>query len=372
MLDHDACQKLARWFEDRWNNHCQDAREGLLQFRIPKDFGNKLFEFQVAAVKIAAHHVNKRGGVLLGDVVGLGKTLMATALARILEDDQDLETLILCPKNLIPMWEDYRDKYRLRARVLSYTRVIRELPEMRRCRLVILDESHNLRHRGGARYRAIHEYLQKNESRCVLLSATPYNKTYLDLSSQLRLFVPDDKDLGVRPEVLLREIGETEFIRRHQCSLHSLAAFEKTQHADDWRELMRLYMVRRTRTLIRDNYAEADPANGRKYLVFEDGSRSYFPDRIPRTLKFKVDDADLAANNAVAARAAQAFVDNVIGPGITLLPKLGDGAIKSILLRRWNNWSDAADANGLLNWSGQQALAARTMFGDVGDFGADH
>jgi hypothetical protein len=47
-----------------------------------------------------------------------------------------------------------------------------------------------------------------------LLSATPYNKTYLDFSSQLRLFVPDDADLGVRPERLLREIGETEFIRR--------------------------------------------------------------------------------------------------------------------------------------------------------------
>jgi len=33
-----------------------------------------LFEFQVAAVKIAAHHLNKRRGVLIGDVVGLGKT----------------------------------------------------------------------------------------------------------------------------------------------------------------------------------------------------------------------------------------------------------------------------------------------------------
>ena len=30
-------------------------------------------------MKIAAHHLNKRGGVLIGDVVGLGKTLMATA-----------------------------------------------------------------------------------------------------------------------------------------------------------------------------------------------------------------------------------------------------------------------------------------------------
>ncbi len=40
---------------------------------------------------------------------------------------------------------------------------------------------------------------------------------------------------------------------------------------------MRLYMVRRTRTFIQDNYAELDTENGRKYLTFEDGSRSYFP-----------------------------------------------------------------------------------------------
>lgn len=35
--------------------------------------------------------------------VGLGKALMATALARIFEDDFGLETLILCPKNLVKM-----------------------------------------------------------------------------------------------------------------------------------------------------------------------------------------------------------------------------------------------------------------------------
>src|SRR3989304_10287269 len=137
VLDHDACNKLSGWFDDRWNDKwcidiseelvkiieeswaredlippyhiyvkmayhlSQEARAGLSEFRIPHDFGNRLFEFQTAAVKIAAHHLHKRGGVLLGDVVGLGKNLMATALARIFEDDFGLETLIICPKNLV-------------------------------------------------------------------------------------------------------------------------------------------------------------------------------------------------------------------------------------------------------------------------------
>ena len=356
VLDHDATGKLSKWFEDRWSDRwciditdelievieeswareealdphmiyvkmayhlAQEARAGLNEFRIPPEFGKRLFAYQEAAVKIAAHHLNKRGGVLIGDVVGLGKTLMATALAKIFQDDHFTETLIICPKNLVKMWEDYVTEYRLIAKVLSVTKATRELPELRRYRVVLIDESHNLRNREGQRYRAIQEYLTENESRCILLSATPYNKTYIDLSSQLRLFVPEDRDIGVRPERLLQDIGETEFIRRHQCSVRSLAAFEKSSYTDDWRELMRLYMVRRTRTFIQENYASTDPTNGRKFLTFEDGSRSYFPDRVPRTLRFKIDDQN--ADDQYAGLYAAPVVDAI---NLMHLPRYGLG-----------------------------------------------
>jgi SNF2 family DNA or RNA helicase len=202
----------------------QEARAGLSEFRIPLEFRRKLFEFQSAAARIAAHHLNKRGGVLIGDVVGLGKTLMATALARIVQDDRGISTLILCPKKLVKMWQHHADTYGLQAKIISLSMVAKELPNVPgRFRLIILDESHNLRNREGKRYRAIHEFIQQTDSKCVLLSATPYNKTYLDLANQLRLFVKDDLDLGIRPERLLKDLGETEFIRRHQCPLRSLA-----------------------------------------------------------------------------------------------------------------------------------------------------
>lgn len=328
VLDHDASQKLADWFERRWRDRwcvditvelieaieqswareipiapyhiyikmayhlAQEARAGLAEFRISSDFGNKLFEFQTAAVKIAAHHLEKRGGVLIGDVVGLGKTLMATALARVFQDDHFTETLILCPKNLVKMWEGYVAEYRLLAKVLSVTQAVRELPQLRRYRVVLIDESHNLRNRQGVRYQAIRDYIQANDSKCILLSATPYNKTYIDLSSQLRLFVEEDHDLGIRPERMLKDIDEAEFLSRHQCSVRSLAAFEKSEYADDWRELMRLYMVRRTRSFIQEHYADKDPETGRKYLTFADGNRSYFPVRKPKTIKFKIDEGN--------------------------------------------------------------------------------
>lgn len=327
VLDHDACEKLERWFNDRWDDRwsidisdeliqvieeswareeaippyhvylkmayhlSQEARAGLSEFRLPHEIEEKLFDFQSAAVKIAAHHVNKRGGVLIGDVVGLGKTFVASALARVLEEDLGLETLIICPPNLVSMWEDYKDQFRLRGKVVSHGVVERELPDLRRYRIVVIDESHNLRNRDGKRYRAIQEYMLANESKCILLTATPYNKTYLDLANQLRLFIPEDEDIGIRPEHLLREIGETEFIRRHQAPVRSLAAFEQSGYADDWRELMRLYLVRRTRSFIEDNYAETDD-DGRKFLTFEDGSRSYFPTRRPVTVPFTIDETN--------------------------------------------------------------------------------
>jgi superfamily II DNA or RNA helicase len=328
VVEEDACLKLQRWFnecwEDRWcldisgelaaiideswaraemippyyiylkiaYHLSREARAGLQDFNIPRAFKDQLFEYQVAAVKIAAHHLNKRGGVLIGDVVGLGKTLMATALARIMQDDFGLETLVLCPKNLVRMWKDYMQQYGLVHEVLSVTNAQNELPNLRRFRLVIIDESHNLRNREGKRYKAIKDYIEKNESKCILLSATPYNKTYLDLSAQLRLFLSDEasRDLGIRPERLLRQMGETTFNSRFQAPVRSLTAFEQSEFADDWRELMRLFLIRRTRSFIQENYAQADPITKRKFLVFNDGRRSYFPARLPRTVKFLIDD----------------------------------------------------------------------------------
>lgn len=330
VTDQDACLKLANWFNNRWNDRwcldisqeiveiieqswareelipphhiyikmayhlSEEAREGIREHDLPRDLRDKLFEFQEKAVKIAAHHVQKRGGVLLGDVVGLGKTLMATALARVLSDDLFLETLILCSLNLVPMWKDYVHNYRLpSAQVMSYSRVLSQLEDLRRYRLVILDESHNLRSREGKVYRAIVDYITRNACKCILLSATPYNKSYEDIGSQLRLFVPSDLDLGIAPQRLMQERGATGFAAL-QVAPQTLAAFEKSSYPDDWRELMRLYLVRRTRSFIKRHYAKFDPERNRHYLEFPNGTRSYFPDRIPRTVNFPVAEDDPA------------------------------------------------------------------------------
>ncbi|NLD37035.1 MAG: NgoFVII family restriction endonuclease [Desulfatiglans sp.] len=327
VMDHDAALKLSKWFDDRWNdNKCIDitkeliqiideswaadrlvmpyhiylkiayhlsreARAGISEFKLPKIFQQELLDFQQKAVLIAAHHLHKRGGVMIGDVVGLGKTITATALAKMFEEDFFLETLIICPKNIVEMWEDYVYKYQLHAKVLSQSMVQKQLPNLRRYRIVVIDESHNMRNDNGSRYRAIKAYIEENESKVILLSATPYNKSYIDLSNQLRLFLADDKDLGISPERYIESTGgPVHFAARHtETFIRSIKAFEKSTFSDDWRELMRLYLVRRTRSFIKNNYAVTDKENGRKYLTFSDGSRSYFPDRLPKKVEYAFD-----------------------------------------------------------------------------------
>ena len=331
VLDHLGTQHLSKWFDARWADRwaldvsadlatiienswareeaispyhiylniayhlSTEARAGLSQFRLPARFEQELFEFQKSAVKIAARHLHRRGGVMIGDVVGLGKTMMATALARMFEDDLGYETLIICPKNLEPMWEHYRTEYGLRGMVLPVSQVTKKLPNLKRYRLVLIDESHNLRNREGRRYKAIAEYIKSCDAKVILLTATPYNKTKHDLSAQLRLFIDEKANIGIRPERHMRKYGisEAEFERKNQCRVHSILAIEKSDEFDDWRELIRLYMVRRTRSFILQHYTEADK-HGRRFISGKDGEKRYFPVRKPLSVTFAVDESDTA------------------------------------------------------------------------------
>ncbi|MDS3860979.1 phospholipase D-like domain-containing protein [Thermosynechococcaceae cyanobacterium BACA0444] len=322
IVDRDDNQKLEQWFQNCWeDNFCldisqelaeiideswagrslkpylvylkmayhlsQEARDGLSQFRPPSSFG--LLRFQEAAVQIGAHHVNKRNGVVIGDVVGLGKTLVGTAIAHLCEEEFGTSTLIICPKNLISMWQSYVDNYGLRGKVIPISRVIQELPNVpARYRLVLIDESHNLRNKEGKRYQAINKYIEESGSRCILLTATPYNKTYLDLSAQLSLFLNSESDIGIKPEAYIRNLGgEMQFQRQHSSiPVRSLLAFEQSPEPEDWQQLMSRYMVRRTRSFIKSTYAKQDERG--YYLEFPSGEKFYFPTRYPRTVQFPI------------------------------------------------------------------------------------
>ena len=55
---------------------------------------------------------------------------------------------------------------------------------------------------------------------------------------------------------------------------------------------MQMYLVRRTRGFIRQHYAQLDAETGREYLTLSDGTRNYFPDRVPKVVKFECREND--------------------------------------------------------------------------------
>lgn len=332
VVEQDAAHKLQQWFDDRWRDElafdlsdqlaelietswarteltrpylvylkiahhlCEEAREGEREFKLPKLFRGVLLDFQEAAVSLAAHHLHRRGGVLLGDVVGLGKTLMATAIARVFQEDDQSNTLVICPPKLQSMWEWHLQEYQITGRTLSLGTVVKDLPNLSRYRLVVIDESHNLRNREGSRYRAIQDYIERNDSRVLLLTATPYNKQFTDLSNQLRLFVDEDRDLHVRPERFFQQWAregknDADFMAQFQTSTHSLRAFDQSLFPEDWRDLMRLFLVRRTRQFITRHYATFDESRQRYYVMLN-GEPAYFPLREPKRVPFAIHEHD--------------------------------------------------------------------------------
>jgi superfamily II DNA or RNA helicase len=328
VVDGDAASKLAEWFNDRWDDPfslditedlikiideswasevpidpyllylkvcylvSQEAREGLIEYSLPSSVESQLLDFQVSAVKTLARRVVNRGGAMLGDVVGLGKTITAVAVALMLREDKGFSTLVLCPRNLVGMWQEYMDTYEIFGRVVPFSMVAKELPDLRRHQLVIIDESHTLRSDTRQDYQAVHAYIRANDAKVLLLTATPYNKRYLDVANQLGLFIDDDTDLGVAPMLALAK--NPRLIDRVDGKVSTLQAFRQSEEPEDWRRLMSDHLVRRTRSFIRENYADTDLQTGREYVTFADGSRFYFPERKARPLHHTFGEGDPA------------------------------------------------------------------------------
>ena len=106
---------------------------------------------------------------MIGDVVGLGKTITACAIAKIHETTYASSTLIICPANLQEMWKKYARKYDLKVDIMSMAKPI-DVDNARYYRLIIIDESHNLRNGAkGSRYRNIKQLIDRQDSNVLLL-----------------------------------------------------------------------------------------------------------------------------------------------------------------------------------------------------------
>jgi capsid protein len=70
----------------------------------------------------------------------------------------------------------------------------------------------------------------------------------------------------------------------------------------------------------------------------------------------------LVRSNPYAANAAASVTAHLVGCGIKPSSLIDDAALKEEIQRLWLAWTDEADADGLTDFYGLQAMAARAMF----------
>lgn len=182
-----------------------------------------LFDFQRDGLRAVLAKIDRHGGCILADSVGLGKTFTALAVIKWFEK-RNQRVLVLCPKKLRENWTDFlasnnselnplRDD-RLGYTVLSHTDLSREhgrvdgvnlaTIEWGNYDLVVIDESHNFRtasrNRNPTGRRSRYERLMDDvikaglKTKVLLLSATPVNNDLSDLKAQLDLISADSPD----------------------------------------------------------------------------------------------------------------------------------------------------------------------------------
>lgn len=155
--------------------------------------GYKPYRYQLDAVKQALSIIEEHNGVIIADVVGLGKTIIACAVAKQLRK----RGIIICPPGLIgdinrtAGWKKYTDEFglfdwdvRSRGDLKNTLQFVNNHDDIE---VVIIDEAHSFRNQDTEDY----EFLKNicRDKIVVLLTATPFNNKPSDILSLLKLFI---------------------------------------------------------------------------------------------------------------------------------------------------------------------------------------
>lgn len=162
--------------------------------RILEDAGFIRYTYQVDAVNQAVVTLDGYNGVIVADVVGLGKTIIACLIARL----RGRRGIVIAPPGLVgdrgasTGWRAYLRQFKLHdweVRSCGNLEDIRAYLE-RDCtfRSVIIDEAHRFRNQNTKDYDDLLQICRGKE--VILLTATPFNNRPADLLSLLKLFLP--------------------------------------------------------------------------------------------------------------------------------------------------------------------------------------
>lgn len=222
-------------------------------------------KYQLDAIKYGVDCINKNNGVIIADVVGLGKSVIASAIAHNLDMKR---TVIIAPPHLVDQWNDYQQDFGLRGVRVCSSGKLEELYNTYAADpnpiLYIIDEAHRYRNELSDAYQWLHQLTRSHaENKVVLLTATPYNNRPQDLFALIKLFQTPSRstihsvdNLGVRFHELIAQYNRLE--KEGKKGLTSEIKYELDQLSQQLRILIDPVIVRRSRIDLQEikEYAE--------------------------------------------------------------------------------------------------------------------
>jgi len=220
---------------------------------LPSDITGGTFrdlKYQIDAVTKAISIIEQHNGVIIADVVGLGKSIIASAIAY----NMKLRTIIVAPPHLIPQWQDYSYEFNFRTKIYSSGKIEQALEENDNDeqKLVIIDEAHKYRNEDTTDYANLHKLCQKNK--VILLSATPFNNRPQDIFALIRLFQITTKstirtvdNLSYQFRDLVKEFKKIKESQKKKTKSDTQIKSEIEVLADKIRDILSPLIIRRSR-----------------------------------------------------------------------------------------------------------------------------
>lgn len=217
-------------------------------------------EYQSEAVVDAKSKLEEYGGVFIADVVGLGKTYIATMLIQQL----DGKTLVICPPALLDdnnpgSWPNVFLDFGIRTSKFESVGKLDSLIKQgtEKFKNVIIDEAHRFRTEGTMTYEKLAQICRGK--RVILVSATPLNNTPRDILSQIKLFQKS------RNSTLPNVRNLEKFFSRLEDPLKNLDRLKNREeylqivkdNASEIREkILKYIMIRRTRSEVEKYFGD--------------------------------------------------------------------------------------------------------------------
>jgi len=253
---------------------------------LPK--GYRKLAYQVDAVNDGFNKLTKYNGFILADVVGLGKTIIATIIAKkfYFTNGYRTKTLVVHPPALKPSWTKTVRDFEIPNVDFISNGSLHKVKHPEDYDLIIVDEAHKFRSDESEMFNDLQKLCKTPrkragidgnfEKKVILVTATPLNNRPSDIRNQLYLFL-DSKvsnlDIGNIQHFFRPLIEKYDKLRKDKLiSKENLAKGIKEIYDKIRTKVLEPLIVRRTRTDIRDSDT---------YWKDITGQSLTFPDIIP-------------------------------------------------------------------------------------------